>query len=321
MQNSIFLVNKEPYCLWDPDLEARNNQFLKGLDADYFDYTIKVHLEAEDDQRASVAFKLTLHHALETFFSLLGAYVQAPDCAYAWLTKCSTEELRSLVLRITKGDSGIFTKLGIHPVNWDTISQSVFHTYMPGTERQAETIRLFSIMWKNLSDELNDPIHIDEYNALKHGFRVQRGGFGLSIGKQPSIGVPAPDSEMKLLGKSDYGSSFFTVESLTPGIKTRSLRLSHTSVNWSIERIILLNQHVHISINNVITALRMINGWPPSECKFLRPEENEDFDKPWTYTPKVMSMKWGKFADEQNAIPLTKEQILAELASHEKTSP
>lgn len=127
MQNSIFLVNEEPYCLWDPDLKARNNEFLKGLDADFFDYTTKVHLEVEDEQRASVAFRLNLHHALETLFSLLGAYVQAPDCAYAWLSKCSTPELRLLALRIKKGEPGVFTKLPISKVNWNTVSQSVFH--------------------------------------------------------------------------------------------------------------------------------------------------------------------------------------------------
>jgi hypothetical protein len=314
MQNSIFLVNEEPYCLWDPELAARNQEFLKGLDADFFDYSTKVHLEAEDEQRASVTLRLALHHALETLFSLLGAYVQAPDCAYAWLSKCLTPELRSLTLRISKGEPGIFTKLSIAPVNWDTVAQSVFHTYMPGTDRQTETVARFAMMWKRFAGELNDPIHIDEYNALKHGFRVQRGGFAISVGKEPFVGVYPPDSEMQLLGKSDYGSSFFTVEPLTTAMKTRSLRVSRTSVNWSIERLILLCQHAHLSINNVVTALRVINGWPASECKFLRPEASEDFDKPWKYSPGVTSMKWGHVADESNATALMKDEILAKLA-------
>ena len=73
------MVNREPYCLWDTDLIGRSREFLKGLDPEFFEYSLNVHLEARDQQRASVALRLALHHALETLFSLLGAYIQAPD--------------------------------------------------------------------------------------------------------------------------------------------------------------------------------------------------------------------------------------------------
>jgi hypothetical protein len=318
MQETIFQVDEEPYCLWDPDLMARNQEFLKGLDANFFDYSIKVHLEAEDMQRASVALRLALDHALETLFSLLGAYVQAPDCAYAWLAKCSTPALRSLVRRITQEQPNIFTKLSIAPVTWTTIAKSVFRAYLPDTERQAETIEQFAVLWARLATELTDPIHIDEYNALKHGFRVQRGGFAISVGKEPSLGVSPPTSEMYPLGEADYGSSFFTVEPLATGVKTRSLRVSYTSVNWSIERLILLGQHAYFSINNVVSALRVENGWPGAECMFLRPEESEDFDKPWKYSAVLTSMKCVHEVSGINDMLVTREELIGKLASRKK---
>jgi hypothetical protein len=311
MQDTIFVVNAEPYCLWDIDLKARNRDFLKGLDPDYFDYSFNRHLEADDEKRASIGIRLALHHSLETLFSLLCAYIQAPDCAYAWLAKCSTSELRDLVTRISNREPDIFTKVRIESVTWESIATSVFCCYLPNTERQVETIKSFSKLWEILARELCDPTHIDEYNAMKHGFRVRQGGFGISIGREPALGVPPPDSEMQLLGKSDYGSAFFTIEPVFESKKSRSLRVRQRYVNWSIERLILLNQLVHMSIGNVISALRIVNGALAMECKFVRPEAGADFDKPWTFTPGVMNMTLNTGVGQTNTKSFTKDELLA----------
>lgn len=310
MQNTIFLVNEEPYCLWGFDLQERNDEFLKGLDADYFDYCLKAHVDTEDEQRSSVALRITLHHSLETLFSLIGAYVQAPDCTYAWLTKCSTPDLRALVSRVDRGCLDIFTKLNISPVSWTNVAGAVFQTYMPGTDKQRRTIELFSNAWARLAHDFQDQNHIDEYNSLKHGFRVRRGGFSLAVGIEPTYGVPPPNDKMHLVGESDFGTSFLKIESLGTDKKNRSIRARRTSVNWSIERVVLSLQLVHMSLNNVISALRIINGWKASECKFLRPENDEDFDAPWQYTPGVTSINFDHLIDEGNTIAITKQELL-----------
>lgn len=72
MQNSIFVVNEEPYCIWEVDLPGRNIEFLDGIDTEYFDYVLKVHAETEDEKRASIALRTALHHATEAMFSLWG---------------------------------------------------------------------------------------------------------------------------------------------------------------------------------------------------------------------------------------------------------
>jgi hypothetical protein len=280
MQTSIFLVNEEPYCLWKVDIHERSAEFLKGLDPDYFEYSLNAHTATKDEQRASIALRTSLHHALETLFSLVGAYVQAPDCAYAWIAKCSNTDLRALVQRINNGNPTVFTKLNISSVTWSNIAESVFHTHMPGTDRQAKTMECFSSLWTRLAHEFTDPNHIDEYNSLKHGFRVKRGGFALAVGAEHQYGVPPPQSEMHLLGKSDFGTSFFKVEALGSDRKSRSIRTRRTSVNWSIERVILLAQLAYFSINNVVSALRFMNGVPAEQCRFLCPENDEDFDMP-----------------------------------------
>ncbi len=73
MDSSIFVVNQEPYCIWEIDVQERNKEFLNGIDTDFFDYIVELHLNADDEKRASIALRSTLHHAMETMFSLLGA--------------------------------------------------------------------------------------------------------------------------------------------------------------------------------------------------------------------------------------------------------
>ncbi|HEY3327303.1 MAG TPA: hypothetical protein VGK14_09030 [Novimethylophilus sp.] len=310
MQNLIFLVNDEPYCLWGFDLPKRNDEFLRGLDAGYFEYCLNAHLATEDEQRASVALRTTLHHALETLFSLLGAYVQAPDCPYAWIAKCSTSDLREFVQRVSRSDPNIFTKLNISSASWPLVAEAIFATYLPGSDKQKRTVACFSKVWSYLAQDFQNANYIDEYNSLKHGFRVKRGGFSLAIGKEPSYGVPPPDGEMHLMGKSDFGTSFFKIESIGSNKKNRSIRAHRTSVNWSPERDILSLQLAYMSLNNVISALRIVNGWPAPECAFIRPENDDDFDKPWQYTPSVMSINFDHVVDEQNTVLVTKKELL-----------
>jgi hypothetical protein len=151
---------------------------------------------------------------------------------------------------------------------------------------------------------------------LKHGFRVKRGGFALAVGAEHQYGVPPPQSEMHLLGKSDFGTSFFKVEAMGSDRKSRSIRTRRTSVNWSIERIILLAQLAYFSINNVVSALRFVNGVPAEQCRFLRPENDEDFDMPWQYTPGVTSFNIDYVVDERNTRPFTKQELLEKIRAH-----
>ena len=245
MQTTIFTVNDEPYCLWEEDSVARNLEFLNGLDPDYFEYSLNTHIASEDEKRASIALRVSLHHSIETLFSLLGAYIQAPDCAYAWIAMYSNADLRTLVERIGKGDPTTFTKLNLPAVTWKAVAESIFSTYMPGTDRQTKTVEKFSGLWHALSHELTDQALIIEYNSLKHGFRVRPGGFALAVGVEHTPGTAPPPDEMRLLGKSDYGATFFKIEPLWPEQKSRSVRSRRTSVNWSVERIVLLHQ-LHI---------------------------------------------------------------------------
>lgn len=318
MNNSIFVVVEEPYCIWEVDLPRRNMEFINGIDVEYFDYLTKLHLEAGDEKRASIALRTTLHHAIETMFLLLGAYIQAPDCAYAWIAKCSNKDLRTLVAKINGAHDSLFTKLKISKVSWEDVGQSVFRFYEPGTEKSERTAKLFASFWRQLAFEYVDQNHVDEYNSLKHGFRVRSGGFALAVGLQHERGVPPPKEEMQLLGQSEYGTSFFRVEPIGNAKGNRNFTSRRLSLNWKVEKVALLTQLASMSINNVVSALKIANGDKPSTCKVLRPVDDADFEKPWRYTPGVTSCTMDFVIDEKDVIPTTRSMLLSKLNALKK---
>jgi len=255
---------------------------------------------------------------METFFSLLGAYIQAPNCAYAWIAKCSNNELRDLVGKIGKSSNSLFTKFNIEKVSWENVTKSVFHSYMPGTERNEKTRKLFALLWQRLAHEYGEQNYIDEYNSLKHGFRVRSGGFALSVGIEHEYGVPPPQDEMQLVGKSDFGTTFFKIEPIGKGKGNRSIRSRRISLNWKIEKVVLLTQLVSMSINNVVSALKIANGAKAGICKFLRPQDDEDFEKPWEYSPGVINCSMDSVINEDEVVSVTKKELLEKLRNKKK---
>lgn len=319
MQKSIFVVNQEPYCIWEVDLPGRNIEFLDRIDTEYFDYLLKVHAEAKDEKRASIALRTALHHAMETMFSLLGAYIQAPDCVYAWIAKCSNKDLRELVEEVGSSRNDLFTKLNIDRVSWGSVADSVFSFYLPETEKNRKTSQLFASLWNRLAHEYTNNNHVDEYNSIKHGFRIHSGGFALAVGQEHEYGVSPPSEEMKLVGKSKFGTTFFRIESIGVGKGNRSLRSRRISLNWKIEKTIFLLKLVSMSVTNITSALKIANGVQPGKCKFLRPKEDSDFEKPWSYSPGVTSFNMDFDISEDQISSVTKSDLL-KIITHEKKS-
>jgi len=316
VQSTIFTVNDEPYCIWEVNISERNNEFLNGIDTEYFDYLLKVHLEAEDEKRAAIALRSTLHHATETLFLLLGAYIQAPNCAYAWIAKCSNTNLREMIQGISSGYNTLFTKLNIDHVSWDSVAQCVFHCYEPNTEKRERTSKLFASFWSSIGSDFTSKEDITEYNSIKHGFRIRPGGFTLAMGVEHEYGVSPPESEMKVIVHSEHGATYFKIDPVDSKKGNRSLRSRKVSINWSIQETVLKIQLVAMSINNVVSALKIANGAKAGTCKFTRPQGDSDFLKPWDYGPGVTSSGIDYVINEKDIISTTKNDLLNELSKY-----
>ena len=85
---------------------------------------------------------------------------------------------------------------------------------------------------------------------------------------------------MRLVGQSDYGTSFSSVTSIDSSARHHVQHRRH-SRNWSPRDLQAGLALVSISVANVISALRILNDVPAQECPFGWPPDVESFDEPW----------------------------------------
>src|SRR5688572_29868789 len=102
MEWRSFAVGDRAACMWGVELSAQNDRFLTGIDPSFFNYLVETHvplLDGPNRQRAALAIRTTYSHALETFFALLLAAIQAPHCPLGWVMRYRPGELAWLARR------------------------------------------------------------------------------------------------------------------------------------------------------------------------------------------------------------------------------
>ena len=319
IKSPIFCVFDDPYCLWDQDYAERNKEFVAGFDVEHFEFILNKFIDDVDEMRSSIIIRTTLHHAVETMFTLLGAYVQAPDVAYAWVTKCPTGHLRKLLKAMMEGSNTVPRRNSlIKNLTFEDISKAIYHYSVYPKRENDNTIKLYAVCWMRMARDFLDSNSIDEYNSLKHGFRVKSGGSKIKIAVEKEHNVRPAVSEFETFCDSQYGTRFFKAEK-TPDISgNRSMRTRRTSLNWPIERTILLLQLVSMSINNIVNSLKIANGAKPSESIYHRPENDSDFELPWTFSTNVTSMNLDLHLPEKLVQETSKSQLLEIISNHNK---
>lgn len=232
LEGRPFAVADSVHCCWDPDHAARTLEFLEGIDSNYFSTVAALlaqQLESEDSIATSVALRVLYHQGVETLMSLLGAAAHGPYVVPAWIAKCSTENLKTVVTRLQSGQP-LLTEVGTQRVTFDLLS-SHLHRFAWVDEKGADsTAARFGRFWHRLASELLDDTARAEYNALKHGSRVLPGGFSMAIRTEEALGVPVPPEQMHSIGGSKFGSTFFVTEPV--GTAKWHVRTRQTSVNW-----------------------------------------------------------------------------------------
>lgn len=298
MQNSIFLVDTTPHCAWGWELQKTNLEFLDHIDPTYFEYQANLHLaniDGENKSQAATALRTTYHHGLESLFALICAALQAPDCVVGWFEKYQVYQIRKLVSLITSEGDSISNKLGLGHVSWEALSTRINKFNYKDVGKLKETQQLFGKLWKRLGREFLNEINYKEYNHIKHGARAKPGGFFLRVGEEHEEGVAPSNEEMRTLGGSKFGTYFFIADRIkdAPPLKKEAdphFRLIGHSVNWDPESLAHALCLITISMQNVISFLKTINGISPQEVRFSRPEDSDYFDQPWKRSVGVTSM-------------------------------
>ncbi len=322
-QRCVFAVADTPYCVWGWDIVNRNLRFLDGVDADYFIYIAETHLghlEGERAQRASVALRAAYHLSLETFFSLIGAALQAPDCVTGWVLKAQTGQVKDVAEALRRQRMPFPTKWKMDsPIfGFAEIAKAVLQCAAWAQGEDDKTVGHFAILWNRLADDFLDENMRAEYNSIKHGFRARPGGFSLRFGREREYGVRPPDDEMKLMGASVFGTSFYGAEAVDGALKSGKdphFMLRHHSLNWNprvtADRMVL----TAMSIKNLLSFLAVANGSSPEEVKYVRPPDPAAFDEPWRHPIGVTHTNMDSVVSEENIVRYDREQLRQMLSS------
>jgi hypothetical protein len=320
LQYSFFLVDERPFCVWDIDLKKRSIEFLESLDPSYFEYVANINLQNIDDgdnarskesQHAALAMRTAYSQALETLFALISASVQAPRCVPAWINLYRSYELRNVVDKI-HNYKPLLSQIRFDVLEWSTISEITFQSLVVEDKEKEAAIKTgFSRLWSRFASDFLDEGFTDEYNSIKHGLRVRPGGFYIAMGPQNKPGQPA--EKMTLFGKSDFGSGYLTADRI--GDLKHHVQMKQHHRNWNPEDIAWGLHMASISISNVQSAIKVLNGIQPDQVQFHWPEDLSSLLEPWKRSRHigVTSMSGFGVLIQPNFIePFSKEKIIAD---------
>lgn len=307
---SRFAVDERPFCVWEWDLPTRNREFVRNLDPEQFSFLASALYPALQDpevgQRAAVAIRTTYGHALETFFAVLFAALQAPDCVPGWLAKYQLSDLRSLCRKVASGTT-VLSRLPLEETTWRGVAAAVFSIDPKG--EHAAIANNYGKLWGGFAHDFVDEGDSIEYNSVKHGLRLVPGGFTVKIGKQREKGVLPPESEMHTAGSSRYGASYLSPERI--GESRRHFRVRRVSRNWIPENHFHAIQLLTTSMICVRSRVLLVSGVPREEGRFPVPDDDDYFKSPWRLTAGVSSINFDHSVEPQDIRELTAREILA----------
>lgn len=309
LQVCMFVVDETPYSIWASDLHDRNLRYVESIDPAYFDHIAELHgplIGTDKDEYAAIAIRIAYSHALETLFALICSTIQAPDAVIGWMLRYQNKELESLVGKIHRSQQikSVFD-IGEHP-SWEKFADIIFR-HPPVGAGELNVKAEFSALWSRLAHDFLNESRAQEYNSMKHGMRIDAGGFTLAVGLETTPGTPAPPSAMRSLGGSKYGSSFYTVEKLQ---NTTNFSARKNSLNWSPESLLMRLHLISDSISNIVTFLKIFNNVNPSELQYVIPTDTTIFQRAWEIKHSISSFNMDMVIDANSITPISKEEIL-----------
>lgn len=286
----VFMVDNKPYCLWsDKGIKEYTLEFLDNIDPTYFEYQANTNLQKLKFKKyklhAALAIRIAYSHGLETLFSLLCAAIQSPYCIPGWLLLCNNTQLYNIVKNINSHEQ-VISLLKQHRIDWQRVSSAIHEPLILEDKEKEKSIKIrFGELWSRWASDFLAETFRKEYNSIKHGFRVKAGGFSFAIGVEEIPGIRAPKEKMQLIGKSEFGSSFF--DYIPIGEIKQHIQLRRNSTNWDPEDMAWGLHLISISISNIVSFLKIINGVDATKVKFNFPRDTETFQEPWRRTTSL----------------------------------
>jgi hypothetical protein len=256
----VFAVCEKLYCFWDCNSPEINRRFIKGVDSQYFCYLADVHsasLEGENKLRAAIALHTAYYHGVETLFTLIFAGLHAPSAMPAWILKCKSEDLRTMLTMVKSKQPISNTTIQLEEYSWEYIASFFNGVALIGNERQDDAAKEFGELWKLFADDFLDGFQVGAYNSFKHGFRIKMGGMKVEFA--PDKGTKPLPEEFISLGDSKYGTTFYLSKKINGAPNAQSdqhFRITENHVNSYPEYMVDALRLISISIFNVVECMK-----------------------------------------------------------------
>jgi hypothetical protein len=310
MERAILVTDETPHCVWGWNLAELERQFLDGIDPEYFSYMAEIHLaqiDGGESRRAALALRMTYSHALETLMSLVGALIQAPTCVIGWLHKYSNEELKSVISKVHHSQP-LLTGWNLKKFTWADLSNVVHRHLVIDDKNEMEQVkRDFGVFWSRIASEFLDDDGRQEYNSIKHGLRARSGGFSLAAGLEAQPGIPCPPDQMKPLGGSRFGSTFYCANRID-GVEKCNIKITSASRNWLPKMLANRISVISLSMKNILSFLKLVNSTDATPQEFAW--DLPSFETCWSASVGVLSMSFETPLEAQDIQPLSKKEIL-----------
>jgi hypothetical protein len=190
------------------------------------------------------------------------------------------KDIDALIEKVELGTS-LYSKLLAGRVSWEVIADLVLSGFTLEDDEKTKHLKLrFAQAWRRFG---YDYVHAglrDEYNSTKHGMRARPGGFRLLIGAEETPGEPA--KTMVTMADSEFGSAYFVADKI---VKDQGLhfRVKRHWCNWNPEAQITGLLLAGLSLHNILSFAKTLNGIEATEVDYHWPRDDSRFDSPWNH--------------------------------------
>ena len=309
------LTGSRASVFWGEDPNRQNFEFLKSLDPGYFQFVADIcsdhlddptKLEKPNRQRAALMLRVVHGQGVESLMALIGALAQAPQFPVGWMLRYRVSELDE-VIRAISDETPFSSLLQPKPVTWNSLSALV-HSELPDENQKQSMTAKFASFWGGLAREFLSDAFRDEYNSLKHGFRVMPGGFSIFMGPPKPAGAPSsPPEQMEALGSSEFGSFLLKAVAIE-GVPKHHCGVSTRMRNWNPEALMADLHLIACSLTNVVSCLRIISGFKPQELKFSCPD-NAPFEVKRRMVNEVETLSMGPGVTATDVKPMSHDDV------------
>lgn len=164
------------------DVHVSLERYLRGFRTNYFSYVLEQHVAGlqreEYEQVAATALRQLYFQCLETTIAVWCAFLQCPLGLPAWMLRYQNSDLKFCAKRLAAGEA---LPGGAESFSVEDFALELFTFVVRADgerlteeERSKEAANVARTLRHMLDDFNNVNLH-DEYNSLKHGYRV-RGG-------------------------------------------------------------------------------------------------------------------------------------------------